>query len=83
MQSKVEHALLAEGVQLETFGGDIPVVPVSGLTGQGLDQLVETISALAEMQDLRAEHEGTLQGYVLESQVTKGLGLALFASLHF
>ncbi|EJF66017.1 initiation factor 2 [Dichomitus squalens LYAD-421 SS1] len=72
--TKVEHALLAEGVQLETFGGDIPSVPVSGLTGQGLDQLVETISALAEMQDLRAEREGMIQGYVLESKVTKGLG---------
>ena len=73
-QTKVEHALLAEGVQLETFGGDIPSVPVSGLTGQGLDHLVETNSVLAEMQDLRAEREGMIQGYVLESKVTKGLG---------
>ncbi|KAI0332101.1 initiation factor 2 [Cubamyces sp. BRFM 1775] len=72
--SKVENALLGEGIQLETFGGDVPVVHVSGLTGQGLDQLVETISALAEMQDLRAEREGTLHGYVLESKVAKGLG---------
>lgn len=72
--SKVEHALLAEGVQLETFGGDIPVVHVSGMTGQGLEQLIETISAVAEMQDLRAEREGKIQGYVLESRVQKGLG---------
>ncbi|KAH9951954.1 initiation factor 2 [Amylocystis lapponica] len=72
--SKVETALLAESVQLEAFGGDIPSVPVSGLTGQGLDQLVETISLLAEMQDLRAEREGKIQGYVLESRVQKGLG---------
>ncbi|PCH38140.1 initiation factor 2 [Wolfiporia cocos MD-104 SS10] len=72
--SKVEHALMAADVQLETFGGDIPAVQVSGLTGQGLDQLVETLSALAEMQDLRAEREGTLHGYVLESRVQKGLG---------
>ncbi|CDO72883.1 hypothetical protein BN946_scf185002.g68 [Trametes cinnabarina] len=72
--SKVENALLAEGIQLEAFGGDVPVVHVSGLTGQGLDQLVETISAVAEMQDLRAEREGVLQGYVLESKVAKGLG---------
>ncbi|KAH9945968.1 initiation factor 2 [Epithele typhae] len=72
--SKVEHALLADGVQLETFGGDVPSVPVSGLTGKGLDQLVETISALAEMQDLRAEREGVLQGHVLESKVQKGIG---------
>ena len=70
----MEHALLGEGVQLEAFGGDVPAVHVSGLTGQGLNQLVETISALAEMQDLRAEREGTLHGYVLESKVAKGLG---------
>ncbi|KIP08161.1 hypothetical protein PHLGIDRAFT_69795 [Phlebiopsis gigantea 11061_1 CR5-6] len=72
--SKLEKALLAEGVQLETFGGDIPVVHVSGLTGQGLPELVETISAVAEMQDIRAEETGSIQGYVLESKVDKGLG---------
>lgn len=74
LQQKIENSLLAEGVQLETFGGDVPCVHVSGLTGQGLDQLTETISAVAEMQDLRAEHDGVLHGYVLESKVQKGLG---------
>ncbi|GJE95177.1 translation initiation factor IF-2 [Phanerochaete sordida] len=72
--SKIETALLAEGVQLETFGGDVPVVHVSGLTGQGLPTLVETISLVAEMQDLRAEQKGPIHGYVLESRVDKGLG---------
>ncbi|KAI0687126.1 initiation factor 2 [Cytidiella melzeri] len=71
---EIEKALLAEDVQLETFGGDVPVVHVSGLTGQGLPQLVETISLVAEMRDLRAEDSGTVQGYVLESKVDKGLG---------
>lgn len=74
MQEAVQLALLAEGVQLEAFRGDVPSVPVSGLTGQGLDQLVETISVIAEMQDLRAERDGKIHGYVLESKVHKGLG---------
>ena len=74
----MENALLAEGIQLETFGGDIPCVHVSGLTGRGLDQLVETISVVAEMQDLRAEREGVLHGYVLESKVQKGIGYEFF-----
>lgn len=69
-----QNALLAEGVQLEAFGGDIPCVPVSGLTGKGLDDLVETISLIAETQELRAEGEGDIQGYVLESKIRKGLG---------
>ena len=47
---------------------------ISGLTGQGLPELIETISAMAEMQDLRAEHDGPVHGYVLESNVQKGLG---------
>lgn len=56
------------------MGGDVPSVEVSGLTGKGLDELVETISTLAEMQDIRAEAEGPAQGYILESKVQKGLG---------
>lgn len=79
-QSRVENSLLAEGVQLETFGGDIPVVHVSGLTGQGLPDLVETISTVAEVQDIRAEQIGPIQGYVLESRVDKGLGYAVSSS---
>lgn len=70
----MEKALLAADVQLETFGGDVPVVHVSGLTGEGLPQLVETISLVAEMKDLRAEDTGPAQGYILESKVSKGLG---------
>ncbi|KAK7049247.1 translation initiation factor IF-2 [Paramarasmius palmivorus] len=70
----VQKSLLAEGIQLEEFGGDVPSVNVSGLTGQGLPDLVETLSAIAEMQDLRAEAQGPVHGYVLESKMHKGLG---------
>ncbi|KAF8350825.1 hypothetical protein F5887DRAFT_1058830 [Amanita rubescens] len=70
----VQRSLLAENLSLETFGGDVPCVGISGLTGQGLPELVETISTMAEMQDLRAEHDGPVHGYVLESEVQKGLG---------
>jgi translation initiation factor IF-2 len=68
---------MAEGIQLETLGGDVPVVPVSGLTGLGLPTLVETLSAVAEMKDLRAETNGRVHGHVLESRVQKGLGCVL------
>jgi translation initiation factor IF-2 len=74
LQSNVHNALLVEGVQLEALGGDIPSVEISGLTGQGLDQLMETITAVAEMQDLRAAHEGPACGRIIESKLQKGLG---------
>ena len=74
MQSNVHNTLLAEGVQLEAMGGDVPSVEISGLTGQGLDQLMETLTAVAEMQDLRADHEGQACGRIIESKLQKGLG---------
>lgn len=70
----MQKALLSENIQLEVFGGDVPSVEVSGLTGLGLGDLVETLSAMAELQDLRAERDGPVHGYVLESKVHKGLG---------
>jgi len=76
-QDAVQTALFAEHLQLEALGGDIPSVELSGLTGHGLPNLLETLSAMAEMQDLRAEHHGPIQGHVLESRVYKGLGYVL------
>jgi translation initiation factor IF-2 len=56
------------------MGGDTPSVEVSGLTGQGLPALIENISLLAEVNELRAEIEGPVHGHVIESKVMKGLG---------
>jgi translation initiation factor IF-2 len=70
----VKSALGAEGILLEEDGGDIPSVRVSGLAKTGLDDLVETLSTLAEIRDLRARQDGKAEGYVLESRVDKGRG---------
>ncbi|KAI0035723.1 hypothetical protein K488DRAFT_76427 [Vararia minispora EC-137] len=70
----VRNALLVEDIHVESIGGDVPDVQVSGLTGKGLDNLIETISTVSELQDLRAERIGLFHGYVLESRVQKGLG---------
>jgi translation initiation factor IF-2 len=71
--------LFAENIHLEEMGGDIPSVEVSGLTGKGLPELMETLTAVAEMQDLKSQFEGGIQGYVLESKVEKGLGFVIFS----
>ncbi|KIR42330.1 translation initiation factor IF-2 [Cryptococcus deuterogattii 99/473] len=71
---KVKNALGAEGIFLEEDGGDIPSVRVSALKKTGLDDLVETLSTLAEIRDLRARRDGKAEGYVLESRVDKGRG---------
>ncbi|KAI1002728.1 Translation initiation factor [Podosphaera aphanis] len=54
-------------VEIEDFGGDTQVVCVSGKTGQGMDELEETIMALADILDLHAESAGAAEGWVLEA----------------
>lgn len=73
-QEKTKLNLLSAGVPLEEAGGDVPCVTVSGLTGSGLPELVETIALVADVMDLRVEQDCTPVGYVLESRILKGFG---------
>ena len=58
----------------EDWGGDVPFVPVSALTGQGIDDLLDTISLQAEMLELKAPTEGAAKGTVIEARLDKGRG---------
>jgi translation initiation factor IF-2 len=66
---QVKADLARHGVEIEDFGGDVQVVPVSGKTGQGMDDLEENISLLSEILDARAETDGLAEGWVLEASV--------------
>lgn len=67
----VKRDLADHGVEIEDAGGDVQVVGVSGLTGQGMDDLEETILTLSEILDLRAEVDGMAEGWVLEASTKK------------
>ena len=71
---RVKRELLAAGVELEEFAGEVPCVEVSGKSGEGLPELEETLATLAEIAELRAERTGPAEGYVIESKVDKGRG---------
>ncbi|KAI8921837.1 hypothetical protein DFJ77DRAFT_424958 [Powellomyces hirtus] len=71
---KLKEGLLRYEVVLEEFGGDIPAVQVSGLTGKGLDELEETIITLAEVMDIRGDASGAVEGVVVESKLVRGKG---------
>ena len=71
---RVRNDLLVAGVEVEDLGGDVPVVEISAKTGAGIDALEETLAAMAEMAELRAERTGAPEGRVLESRVDRGRG---------
>lgn len=74
----VKSDLLANGVELEEFGGEVQCVEVSGLTGAGLDKLEESIITLAEVLEMRAPKDGLVEGWIIEATVDPGRGYKLF-----
>lgn len=72
--SRIDHVkqdLATHGVEIEDFGGDVQVVAVSGKTGQGMNDLEETILTLSEILDVRAETDGMAEGWIIEASVKK------------
>ncbi|KAK1020363.1 translation initiation factor IF-2, partial [Friedmanniomyces endolithicus] len=68
---RVKQDLARHGVEIEDFGGDTQVVPVSGKTGEGMGELEENVVTLSEILDHRAETEGPVEGWVLEATTKK------------
>jgi len=71
---RVRNDLLKQEVVPEDLGGDTMFVNVSAHTGQGIDQLLESILLQAEVLDLKAPQDGPAVGVVLESSIEKGRG---------
>ena len=58
----------------EDLGGDTPVVEVSALKGDGVDDLLETLSLVAEIEELKANPNTNASGYIIESRMEVGRG---------
>ncbi len=68
-QELVEYELLAED-----WGGETICVPVSAVTKEGLDTLLEMIILVAEMKELKANPNKNARGAIVEAQLDKGRG---------
>jgi translation initiation factor IF-2 len=71
---RVKQELTKYGVIPEEWGGENIFVPVSARTGQGVDQLIDSILLQAEVLELKAPTEGYAAGFVIESSLEKGRG---------
>ena len=58
----------------EAWGGDTIMCEVSAMTGDGIDALMDSLLLVAEVEDLKATHEGVASGVVLESHLDIGRG---------
>ncbi len=67
--------LTEQGLSPEEWGGDVMVCKVSALTGEGIPELLESITLQSELLDLKASDSIPASGTVLESKVEKGRGI--------
>jgi translation initiation factor IF-2 len=71
---KVYIGLQQNGITPEDWGGDTAVIPVSAVTGQGVEDLLERILLEAEMLELKADPDANFEGLVIEAQMETGMG---------
>ena len=71
---KVMQGLTEYGLVPEEWGGDVICVPVSAKTGENIDTLLEMITLVAEVRELKANPDRMAKGTVIESRLDKGRG---------
>ena len=71
---RIKGDLAAKDLTPEDWGGNIQMVPVSALKGDGVDKLLEAVLLESELLELKAHYEGQAQGVVIESELDKFRG---------
>jgi translation initiation factor IF-2 len=71
---RVRQQLSEHGLIPQEWGGDVEMIPVSALNGDGVDDLLETLLLVADVEDLKANPAGRAAGVVLESHLDIGRG---------
>ncbi|HSP56682.1 MAG TPA: translation initiation factor IF-2 [Halomonas sp.] len=71
---RIKNELSQHGVISEEWGGDTQFVHVSAHTGEGIDNLLESILLVSEVLELKAVPEAPGKGVVVESRLDKGRG---------
>ncbi len=71
---RVKQELVEYGLMAEDWGGETICVPVSAVKKTGIDTLLEMITLVAEMKELKANPDKRARGTIIEAQLDKGRG---------
>ncbi|XP_019455664.1 PREDICTED: translation initiation factor IF-2, chloroplastic-like isoform X2 [Lupinus angustifolius] len=71
---RVMQELSSIGLMPEDWGGDVPMVQISALKGENVDDLLETVMLVAELQELKANPNRSAKGTVIEAGLDKSKG---------
>lgn len=68
------NQLAREGITPDDWGGDTIMVQISALTGENIDELLDMLNLVSQMEDLRGDPEGELDGFIVESHLDPRMG---------
>lgn len=71
---KIKKQLSDQKINLEEYGGDVPLIPLSAKTGEGVDKLLEMILLVAELHEIKGDPSLPAAGVVIESTLDKFKG---------
>ncbi len=71
---RVKAALADVGVQIEEYGGEVPLVPVSATRGDGMTDLLDTLLLVADISEFSANPDRLAAGVVLEAELDRRQG---------
>ncbi len=72
---RVMQQLAGKGLNPEEWGGDVGCIPVSAITGDGMDELLERIALEAELLEVKANPNRPASGAVMEARMEPGRGV--------
>ncbi|MFA6227212.1 MAG: translation initiation factor IF-2 [Candidatus Paceibacterota bacterium] len=72
---KTKNSLVENEIYIEGYGGNVPFVPISAKTGQGVGELLDMMLLVAEMAELKGDISKPASGIVVESHLDKKKGM--------
>jgi translation initiation factor IF-2 len=73
---KTKQSIIEHGIYLEGLGGEIPFVPISAKTGEGVPDLLDLMLLVADLEELTGDPSKPAEGVVIETNLDPKKGVA-------
>ena len=73
---KVKNDLIENQIYVEGYGGTIPAVEISAVTGANINGLLDLILVASEVEGLKADTSSMAEGFVIEAHKDKNKGIS-------
>lgn len=73
---RTKQNLAENEIYIEGYGGSVPAVPISALSGKGIPELLDMIMLVAELEELKADIGKPAEGAVIEAKLDTKKGIS-------